>query len=177
MATRIFDDRRERGKAAMTRPHDTRRKSHRRSRSPAGPRVGVKKRRTSLLAEIDPVLQKQCAAILEQAGFDVETRNSGIDAVVAARELRPDIIVLGGQLRDVPAREAIGWLKANAELRSTPILVLDGTPTGDANGVMDIGVALLQRPFTPLRIQRAIAAASRTFEPLKEGPGTIHLVR
>jgi len=115
------------------------------------------KRRISVLAEADAGLRKQCAEALEQAGFHVEARDSGIEAVVAARELQPDLIVLGSQLRDVPAREAIEWLKANAALRATPILILGATPADaimiDARQSIDV----LPRPITTHKIQRAIA--------------------
>ena len=115
------------------------------------------KRPISVLAEADTTLRKQCADALMQAGFAVEARDSGIEAVVAARELQPDLIVLGSQLRDVPAREALAWLKANPALRETPILILGATPNDDA--MLDGGqrVDVLLRPITALKIQRAIA--------------------
>ena len=121
------------------------------------PAVPVK-RPVSVLAEADTTLRKQCADALMQAGFAVEARDSGIEAVVAARELQPDLIVLGSQLRDVPAREALEWLKANAALRETPILILGATPIDEA--MLDGGqrVDVLPRPITALKIQRAIAA-------------------
>ena len=61
---------------------------------------------------------------LESLGFVVDAAESGIAALVTAREWLPDLIFMDRQLRDVAAREAIGWLRTNPALRSTPIIVL-----------------------------------------------------
>ena len=117
------------------------------------------KQRISVLAETDVTLRKQYAEALRQAGFAVEARESGIEAVVAAREFQPDLIVLGSQLRDVPAREAIDWLKANAMLEATPIVVLGGSLADEvvfARKKQRVDVVL--KPLTADKIQHAITA-------------------
>lgn len=65
-------------------------------------------RRHALVAEADPAMLRLYREVLESSGFVVEAADSGIAAVVAAREGRPDLILVALQLRDVSGREAIG---------------------------------------------------------------------
>jgi CheY-like chemotaxis protein len=84
--------------------------------------------------------------------------DTGIAAVVAAREELPDLILLDIQLRDVPGHEAIKWLRSIAALRSTPIVV----PTAEAE---DDAVS----PPTPsLRKPVSLAAIWRTIQEVLE---------
>ena len=73
-----------------------------------------------------------CRDALKSSGFAVDAVDSGIAAVVAAREDLPDLIFVDVQLRDVPGREAIRWLRSNPALQSTPIIVLTTNAEDDA---------------------------------------------
>src|SRR5476651_252349 len=64
-------------------------------------------RRRALVVEAEPTTLRLCRDALESSGFVVDAVDSGIAAVVAAREALPDVIVMDLQLRDVPGREAI----------------------------------------------------------------------
>ena len=88
--------------------------------------------RRALVVGVDPATLRFCRDALESAGFAVHAVDTGIAAVVAAREELPDLILLDIQLRDVPGREAIKWLRSIAALRSTPIVVLTAEAEDDA---------------------------------------------
>ena len=88
--------------------------------------------RRALVVGADPATLRFCRDALESAGFAVHAVDTGIAAVVAAREELPDLILLDIQLRDVPGREAIKWLRSIAALRSTPIVVLTAEAEDDA---------------------------------------------
>jgi DNA-binding response OmpR family regulator len=113
-------------------------------------------RRRALLVEAEPETLQLCRDVLEKSGFVVDVVDSGIAAVIAARQARPDLILVDLQLRDVPGREAIGWLRSNPALRSTPIIVL--TTNTDADGELATirPGASLRKPVSPAAIQRMI---------------------
>ena len=121
----------------------------------ARPHRAPAKTSRAIVAEADPVTRKQCAEVLSQLGFAVELRDSGIGTVVAAREAPPDLIVLG-QLRDVRAPEAIGWLEANAALQATPLLVIDGAPADETVRGRTRRISRIRRPISPMKLRRLI---------------------
>jgi len=113
-------------------------------------------RRRALVVEAEPTTLRLCRDALESSGFVVDAVDSGIAAVVAAREALPDLIVMDLQLRDVPGREAISWLRSNPALRSTPIIVLTTNAEDDAGLAATRPGASLRKPVSPGTIQRTI---------------------
>ena len=115
-------------------------------------------RRRALVVDADPETQKTCRQVLEGAGFSVDTVDSGIAAVVAARRAQPDVIFAALQLRDVPGRDAVQWLRSNPALKATPIVVL----TTDAEIDVDVTAmrpgASLRKPLSAGTIRRIIQA-------------------
>ena len=85
----------------------------------------------ALVVDADPETRRFCRVVLEQSGFIVRETDTGVAAVVAARESVPDAILLGLQLRDVIGREAMGWLEANPALHRTLFVTLNGWPAED----------------------------------------------
>jgi len=126
-------------------------------RQPAGEEPKAPLRR-ALLAEADPTALRLCGAVLEASGFTVDAVDSGIGAVIAARRHRPDVILVDLQLRDVPGREAVDWLRSNPALTRTPIILL-ATGAGEdtkADGIHP--AAVLRKPLSASAIRRAIGA-------------------
>jgi CheY-like chemotaxis protein len=113
--------------------------------------------RRALVVAADSLTHRVCRAALESSGLAVEGVESGMEALMSARELPPDLIVVDQQLRDVSGNEAIGWLRANAALRVTPIIVLTTGTDGDALAAA-APFATLRKPLSPLAIRRAIRA-------------------
>lgn len=110
----------------------------------------------ALVVEADPVTLRLCRDVLESAGFEVDAVDSGIAAVVATRAGLPDLILMDLQLRDVPGGEAIGWLRSNPALRSTPIIVLTTSAGDDADVAAAQPGASLRKPLSPVTIRRTI---------------------
>jgi DNA-binding response OmpR family regulator len=110
-------------------------------------------RRRALLVVADPAMRQLCRETLGNAGFAVAIGlDSGTAAVTTAREERPDIIILSQQLNDVPASEAVKWLRSNANLATTPIVILGGK----AETVHD-RIVVLPRPITAAQLRDALA--------------------
>jgi CheY-like chemotaxis protein len=112
--------------------------------------------RRGLVVAADPMTQRMCRGALEACGLSVDDADSGMGALMSAREAQPDVIVIDQQLRDVSGEEAIGWLRANPALRATPIIVL---ARAGAAAVPDHlpGIAL-RRPLSSLALRRAVRA-------------------
>ncbi|MFZ1122982.1 MAG: response regulator [Candidatus Binataceae bacterium] len=110
----------------------------------------------ALVVGADPVTLRFCRDALKSSGFAVDAVDSGIAAVVAAREDLPDLIFVDVQLRDVPGREAIRWLRSNPALQSTPIIVLTTNAEDDAApGLTRPGPSLL-KPVSLAALRRVI---------------------
>jgi DNA-binding response OmpR family regulator len=110
--------------------------------------------RVGLVVIADPVLRQLCYETLCDAGFVIANSiMSGAEAVIRARELNPDVILLSQQLSDVPAFEAIKWLRSNRESAGTPIIVLGGKAT-DAG--LATGVTIVTRPINANRLRIAL---------------------
>lgn len=109
-------------------------------------------------------MRQRCRVTLGIAGFvvanDVE---SGAAAVTTAREQRPQVIILSQQLSDVPADEAVKWLRSNRDLATTPIIILGGKAEADEAAARD-HIIIVPRPVTAAHIRFALDEA------LPDGP-------
>jgi DNA-binding response OmpR family regulator len=114
--------------------------------------------RRALVVEAEPTALRLCRDVLESSGFVVSVVDTGVAAVVAARERLPDLILMDLQLRDAPGREVIGWLRANPALRSTPIIVLNTNAEDEAELAAIRPGALLRKPLSVVTIRHAIRA-------------------
>src|SRR5215475_4913504 len=121
------------------------------SGQPAGPADSA---RRALLAIAEPASERLCRETLRKAGFIVDSVDAGIGALTAVRERLPQLIIVDMQLRDVPGREAIGWLRSDAALRSASVILLGGAEEDRAAAVPQPGV-FLRKPLSRLAIERA----------------------
>jgi CheY-like chemotaxis protein len=121
------------------------------------PSASTARKRRALVIGTDPVSARLCEETLERIGFVIERVDSGVAAVVAARERVPDLILMESQLRDVSAAEVIGWIRCvNMALASIPIIVI-GTIDRSPWDVRDSRVTVvLRKPLTPAEIERAV---------------------
>ncbi len=110
----------------------------------------------ALVVGADPVTLRFCRDALKCSGFAVDAVDSGIAAVVAAREDLPDLIFVDVQLRDVPGREAIRWLRSNPALQSTPIIVLTTNAEEDAAPDLTRPGPSLLKPVSLAALRRVI---------------------
>jgi CheY-like chemotaxis protein len=126
--------------------------------------------RRALVVGADSATLQLCRDALESSGFAADAVDSGIAAVVAARESPPDLVLVDVQLRDVPGREAIGWLRSNPALQSTPIIFLTTNAEDDVVPTLARQYASLPKPVSPAAIRRTIREVldevSRTDRPL-----------
>ena len=77
-----------------------------------------------LIVEDNPQNMLMMHDLLEVQGYEVLQACSGRQGWDLAREHRPDLIVMDIQLPDVSGLEVTKWLKADANLKSVPVIAV-----------------------------------------------------
>ena len=113
--------------------------------------------RKALIVGADPATLRLCTDVLAGSGFTIEVVESGMEAVIAARRLPPELIFVAAQLRDVPGREAVHWLRSNPALQATPVVMLAADSEVDARASAAGPIAVLRKPHTAAAIRQVIA--------------------
>jgi signal transduction histidine kinase len=93
-----------------------------------------------LYVEDDPSSARLVQRILEAEGFDVRIATDGIAAMEAARQLRPDLILMDINISGLDGYEVTTRLRALEELRDVPIVaVTAATLKGDRERALIAG--------------------------------------
>ncbi|HEX8795988.1 MAG TPA: response regulator [Polyangiaceae bacterium] len=96
------------------------------------------------------------AEVLVRAGFTVAEAGNGHDAVVKARSLQPDAIVLDVSLPLLDGVSAARIIRSAEQTRDVPLLALTGLHEGAFDeGVFDV---VLLKPCTPDALLREVRA-------------------
>ncbi|MDA8052513.1 MAG: hypothetical protein M0002_21340 [Rhodospirillales bacterium] len=114
--------------------------------------------RLALLVDGDTATRRLCRETLEGLGFLVAVVETGVAAVVAAREAEPRIIFIEAQLVDAPARTVVAWLRENPSLAATPIVLLANRSPASLRDPEQPPGTLLTKPVSARSIRRIIAA-------------------
>ena len=110
--------------------------------------------RLALVAVTNPAMRTLCRETLRDSGFKVADKiESGAAVTADARERHPDVIILSEQLSDVPASEAVKWLRANRMSATSPIIILGRVADTLRN---DPGLTVLQRPITRTQLRETL---------------------
>ncbi len=112
----------------------------------------------ALLIEPDPAARQLCRIVLQGIGFSVREADVGVAAAIAARERTPDLILLAYQLPDVSGQQAIGWLRSNPSLQTTPIIIM--AEIRKEGSIVEPDV-LLHKPLTATTLGRTIRTAMK----------------
>jgi len=79
-----------------------------------------------LIADDNADTREMYALYLNMSGYGVDTAADGHEAIIKARTLRPDLIVMDLQMPKLDGWGAIRELQSRAETSSIPIVVLTG---------------------------------------------------
>jgi CheY-like chemotaxis protein len=110
-----------------------------------------------LLVEDVTDVRMVLAEILVREGFAVVEASNGHEAVVKARSLKPDVIVMDVALPMLGGIEAARVIRAAEGMHDVPILALTARPVGTFDEHEFDGV--LSKPCTPDVLVRRIHAA------------------
>jgi two-component system, cell cycle response regulator DivK len=101
------------------------------------------------------------AHVLENAGFVVRTAANGLEAFLAAYEMRPAVIVMDLSMPILDGINATRLIKAVELTRDARVIAYTGNPSFDASPTRTLFAAVLQKPATPdvvLAAVREVAA-------------------
>ena len=83
-----------------------------------------------LVVDDEPAMTRMIKLNLEQTGrYEVRTENLGLRAIAAAREFRPDLILLDVMMPGVLGSEIAAQLQADPELRAIKFVFLTAMVT------------------------------------------------
>ncbi len=114
-----------------------------------------------LVVEDDPNILELLSASLRFAGFDVATAVSGSAAVAAARDRRPDLVVLDVMLPDLDGFEVIKLMREGGT--RTPVVFLTARDATDdkIRGLTLGGDDYVTKPFSLEELTARIRAVLR----------------
>jgi two-component system, cell cycle response regulator DivK len=96
------------------------------------------------------------AHVLENAGFVVRTAANGLEAFLAAYEMRPAVIVMDLSMPVLDGINATRLIKAVELTRDARVIAYTGNPSFDANPTRPLFAAVLHKPATPDLVLAAV---------------------
>src|SRR5207244_9825340 len=104
-----------------------------------------------LVVDDEPDITALVAYHLAKAGFRVSTANTGPDALKAAREERPDIVILDLMLPGVSGYDVLAELRQSVETRDVGVILLTARreETDRIRGLTLGADDYLTKPFSP----------------------------
>ena len=92
------------------------------------------------------------ARVLEDAGFVVRTAANGLEALIAAYEMRPRVIVMDVSMPVLDGVEATRLIKAGKTTRDARVIAYTGNPSFDHSPTRTLFAAVLPKPATPAAV-------------------------
>ena len=89
------------------------------------------------------------AALLQAAGFVVRTASNGLEALIAAYEMRPGVIVMDVSMPVLDGIEATRLIKACDATREARVIAFTGSPGFEESPTRVLFAAVLKKPATP----------------------------
>jgi two-component system phosphate regulon response regulator PhoB len=119
-----------------------------------------------LVVDDEPDITALVAYHLARAGYRVSTATTGPDALRAAREERPDIVVLDLMLPGVSGYEVLRELRQRAETRDVGVILLTSRreETDRIKGFSLGADDYLTKPFSPQELTLRVAALLRRLQ-------------
>ena len=124
-----------------------------------------------LVVEDNELNLKLFCDLLRAHGYAVEPVRDGREALERARAFAPDLVVMDIQMPHISGLELIEQMKADAELRVTPIMAVTAyAAKGDEERIRDAGAeGYVSKPISLIRFIEAVsgllaAAAERAAE-------------
>jgi len=126
-----------------------------------------------LIVDDDPAVRELVAAVLEHAGFETETAETGDEALNAVETRKPKLVLLDVRLPDMSGYSVCRALREQRP-DSVPIIFLSGERTEwyDRVGGLLLGADdYIVKPFAPDELVARVRTLLRRAErPVREGP-------
>ena len=111
-----------------------------------------------LLAEDEPNIAASLTFLLERAGFEVEVRSDGREALDRALADPPDLLILDAMLPELSGYEVLRHLRADRRAEALPVLMLTAKgQRADRDTAMECGADLfMTKPFSNSEVMKAV---------------------
>lgn len=111
-----------------------------------------------LVVEDNELNLKLFCDLLRAHGYEVEPVRDGREALERARAFAPDLVVMDIQMPHISGLELIEQMKADAELRATPIMAVTAyAARGDEERIRDAGAeGYVSKPISVIRFVEAV---------------------
>jgi two-component system, cell cycle response regulator DivK len=96
------------------------------------------------------------ASVLDDAGFFVRTAANGLEALIAAYQMRPGVIVMDVSMPVLDGIEATRLIKAGEATRNARVIAYTGNPSFDDSPTRTLFAAVLTKPATPGAVLAAV---------------------
>ena len=94
-------------------------------------------------------IREVLACVLQDAGFVVRTAANGLEALIAAYEMRPGVIVMDVSMPVMDGIEATRLIKATKATRGARVIAYTGNPSLYYDAAEALFAAVLLKPATP----------------------------
>ena len=108
-----------------------------------------------LIADDEPHIRRILQALLEMAGFEVDLRHDGTDALEAVQgDDHYDLILLDIMMPGATGLEILGKIRAMEARKSTPVVILTAKgQDADRQAAFSLGADdFLTKPFSPRKL-------------------------
>ncbi len=105
-------------------------------------------KKVALVVDDSLTMRKVLSRVLERDGFEVETANDGMDAIMKLQSMTPDIILTDIEMPRMDGFEFSRYVRDNQATTATPLIIISSrTADKHRNVAIEIGVnAFLGKP-------------------------------
>jgi DNA-binding response OmpR family regulator len=124
-----------------------------------------------LIVDDDPDLLFATARVIQSAGYEVLTAETGAEGMASVRQNRPDLILLDVILPDTDGHDMCRQLKQDPELHRIFVVLISGTKTESAEQAdgLDVGAdGYIARPITNRELLARVNSMVRILRAEKE---------
>ena len=111
-----------------------------------------------LIADDEEDVKIVIQLFLESKGYEIATAYDGLDAIDRAREEKPDMIILDVMMPVIDGFEVCKRLKADAELKDIPVVMLSASAHAESRerGLEAGAIDYLVKPFEPDKLEKVV---------------------
>ncbi|WP_338844963.1 response regulator [Massilia sp. W12] len=115
--------------------------------------------KTILYVEDDPDIQFVAEIALAQVGgFDLKVCSSGHEAISAAANMKPDLILLDVMMPEMDGPTTLGELRKLDNTRNTPVIFMTAkVQAAEVSSYLALGaIAVINKPFDPMSLAETV---------------------
>jgi two-component system cell cycle response regulator DivK len=144
-------------------------------RSGEAPPTDCRALRNSVLVVDDyQDVRELLSGVLQDAGFVVRMAGDGLEAVIAAHEMRPAVIVMDVTMPVLDGLEATRLIKAADLTRHARVIAYTGSSTLSGSLAEKLFVAVLQKPATPEVVVATVQQVASRVESTGDTTRAVH---